>query len=137
MSDYTFETSVQTRFRDIDIRGQVHNAVYLIYVEEARAEYYDTVVGTSIDEMNSALVHQSIDYERSISYPETLTVRHRITRLGESSQYAAFEIESPEGLAAEGTGVQVNLDESGDPAPMPAEWIERIEDFEDAPVETP
>lgn len=137
MNEYTFETTVQTRFRDIDIRGQVHNAVYLIYVEEARAEYYDTVVGTSLHEMNSALVHQSIDYKRSISYPESLTIRHRITRLGESSQHAEFEVETPDGIAAEGTGVQVNLDESGDPHPMPDEWFERIEAFEDAPVETP
>lgn len=135
MSEFTFESTVETRFRDTDIMGQVHNAVILMYVEEARIRYYDEVVGIDFLDVNSALVHQSIDYRKPITYPGTLIVEYRTAELGRSRRVDEFAIETDGEIAAKGTVIEVILDDSGDPAEIPTEWVDRIQEYESGSVE--
>lgn len=135
-AEFTYETTVPVRFRDLDVAGWAHNSVPLLYVEEARIDYFRDVLDEDILDMEGAIVHQSIDYEVPIRLDGPITVRYRVSTVGETSLTMAFLIETPGGeRAASGEVVHAVLDD-GEPSPVPAAWRERILAFEDGPVET-
>ena len=127
---FHYETSVQVRFRDRDPMGQVHNAVFLVYVEEARVRYVRDVLDVGLQETHGAVARQTIDYHAPIDVESAVTVRYRVDEIGSSSLTMAFEVVGDDGLAASGEVVHVVLDEAGDPSPVPAAWVERIRAFE-------
>jgi acyl-CoA thioester hydrolase len=132
--EYTYETTVPVRFRDLDVLGQVHNAVVLVYAEEARVRYFRDVLDVRIEETDGAIVHQSVDYAAQIDAGDELTVSYRVARIGTSSLEMAFAVET-DAVAATGEVVHVVLDEAGDPRPIPSSWREQILAFEAGPVE--
>lgn len=128
------------RFRDVDAYGQVHNAVFLIYVEEARVRYFRDVLGEDFTELNGAIVRQDVEYASPITLEDSVIVPHRVAHLGETSLTMEFEVRTTSGsgdesLAAEGSVTHVVLDADDAPRPVPDAWREAICDFEDAPVE--
>ncbi|ELZ21421.1 acyl-CoA thioesterase [Natrinema limicola] len=135
MATFTYETEVPVRFRDLDPMGQVHNAVVLIYVEEARARYFQEVVGERLEQTDGALVHQEIDYTVPIELEDAVTVRYRVSKIGASSLTTVFEVRTDDGIAANGEVVHVVLDEAGETRAVPDTWRENITAFEDGSVE--
>ena len=138
---YNYETGVQVRFRDLDVMGQVHNAVLLTYVEAARVRYFRDVLGVTLAETNGAVAHQAIDYHAPIDRERAVTARYRVAEIGASSLTMAFEVRctdefggsgGEDELAASGEVVHVVLDEHGDPRSVPEAWTERIREFESA-----
>ena len=127
-----YETTVQVRFRDLDVMGQVHNAVLLTYVEEARVRYFRDVLDVALAETDGAVARQAIDYHAPIDREREVTVRYRVTDIGDSSLTMAFEVRADDELAASGEVVHVVLDDEGDPSAVPAAWAERIREFEAA-----
>jgi len=127
-----YETTVQVRFRDLDVMGQVHNAVLLTYVEEARVRYFRDVLDVALAETDGAVARQAIDYHAPIDREREVTVRYRVTDIGDSSLTMAFEVRADDELAASGEVVHVVLDDEGDPSAVPAAWAERIREFESA-----
>lgn len=145
-----YETTVQVRFRDLDVMGQVHNAVLLTYVEEARVRYFRDVLDVALAETDGAVARQAIDYHAPIDREREVTVRYRVTDIGDSSLTMAFEVRADDELAASGGDgelaasggdddlaasgevVHVVLDDEGDPSAVPAAWAERIREFESA-----
>jgi acyl-CoA thioester hydrolase len=133
--EFTYTTTVPVRFRDLDVAGWAHNSVPLLYVEEARIDYFRDVLDQNILDMEGAIVHQSIDYEVPIRLDGAVTVHYRVSTVGETSLTMAFLIETPDGdRAASGEVVHAVLDD-GDPSPVPETWRERILAFEDGDVE--
>lgn len=132
---YAYETDVAVRFRDLDPMRQVHNAVLLVYVEEARVRYFRDVLDADIAGMNGAIVRQEIDYEGPVTLDSAVTVRYRVSRVGDASLTMAFEVVADGEVAASGEVVHVVLDEDDAPAAVPPSWRSAIRDFEDAPVE--
>ncbi|MFC7134776.1 MULTISPECIES: acyl-CoA thioesterase [Salinibaculum] len=137
MSDtpYTYETDVTVRFRDLDVMKQVHNAVVLQYVEEARVRYFRDVLDVDITEMNGAIARQEIDYAGPVTFDAAVTVRYRVASIGEASLTMAFEVVADGEVAASGEVVHVVLDEANEPTAVPSSWRMDIRDFEDVPVE--
>jgi acyl-CoA thioester hydrolase len=135
MTKFTYETKVPVRFRDIDVAGWVHNSVHLVYAEEARIGYHREVLDTEIEDTPGAVASQEIEYAVPIRLDEEVTVRYRISAVGNSSLTMEFEVRAGEDLAAEGEVTHVLLDKNGEPRDVPAAWRERIRAFEDAPVE--
>ena len=156
---FNYETTVQVRFRDLDVMGQVHNAVLLSYVEEARVRYFRDVLDVALAETNGAIARQTIDYHAPIDLGTAVTVRYRVADIGDSSLTMAFEVRTDhdhearggddelaasggddellasgrqDELAASGEVVHVVLDEDGEPCTVPAGWAERIREFEAA-----
>lgn len=129
-TDDAYETTVTVRFRDLDPMGQVHNGVVLQYVEEARVRYFRDVLDTDITDINGAIAGQDVDYRAPITYGASVTVRYRITDIGDSSLTMAFEVHADGTLAAEGEVTHVVLDETNTPAPVPEAWVEKISAFE-------
>jgi len=122
-----FQTEMKVRFRDLDALGHVNNAVYATYLEQARVEYYDEVLGLGLDEIDTVIAHQEIDYERPIELGESVEVRVGVPELGSSSFPMAYEVVADGEVAARGETVQVIWDpDSGRPRPMPEAWRDRI-----------
>lgn len=122
-----FTIPIDVRFRDIDAMGHVNNAVYASYLEQARAQYYDEVIGEGLDEVHTVLAHLEIDFHEPINLGEDVTVRMRTTDIGGSSLSMEYEIAAAGSVLASGETVQVVFDpETGESRPVPDEWRERI-----------
>jgi len=131
MTDYSFETEIDVRFRDLDAMGHVNNAVYATYMEEARTAYFAEVLDRKLSETPSVLANLELQFHQSVTLGDGLAVAVRVPELGESSIPMEYEIRADGEVAATGEAVQVVLDtESDEPRPIPGEWRERIEAFE-------
>ena len=122
-----FVTELGVRFRDVDAMGHVNNAVYATYLEQARAEYFGEVVGRPLDDVGTVLVDLHVEYRRPIELADdTVTVRLRVTDVGESSVETAYEVCAGGEVAATAETTQVVIDDDGRPRRVPAGWRERI-----------
>lgn len=131
MSEYTFETSFDPRYRDLDVNGHVNQAVYLSYLEQARTKYWEEVVGIRHDRAPVAIVRQEIEYKTPIVLEQEVTVAQRITEIGETSFQIEYEIRVDETVAATAEVVLLALDrKSHEATPIPPEWREPIEEHE-------
>lgn len=101
-------------WRDLDAAGHVNNAVYLSYMETARAEAYMRLKGPSrrIEDLDIILARTSIDYRSPANLHEVLVVSVTPARVGESSFTLRYDIrEKATGrLVAEAESVQVLFD---------------------------
>jgi acyl-CoA thioester hydrolase len=130
MSDFSFTTDIQIRYRDLDTQNHVNNAVYGTYLEQARAEYVKHVLDEALDECPVVLAHVSIDYRAPVTLAdESVSVTIRTLDLGESSLPMEYEIRTGNGIAATAESVMVTIDENGDSRPIPEEWRDRIETY--------
>lgn len=125
---FSYTSEVDVRFRDIDPMDHVNNALYVTYIEQARAEYYEDVIGLTLGEADTVLAHLEVDYEQPIELGETVEVRMRVDDLGTSSIPMSYELRTDAYVVATAETVQVMFDrESGEPRPIPEGWRERIE----------
>ncbi len=137
MSDWELEhrTEIAVRLRDLDPMGHVNNAAYATYFEEAREDYFATVLGKGrVDELNTVTVTQRIDYRQPITADrETVTVRVGVVDIGETSLDLQYAIDLDGTTAATAETVQVVYDMAAEEVqPVPGEWRDRIEDYLDA-----
>lgn len=111
------------RFRDCDLLGHVNNAVYLTYLEEARARYWRTVVEATTH-FPFILAEVTCSYRSPAHYGERLRVTVRVSDLGNKSFKMAYRLEeSASGrLVAEAVTIQVMYDHHRQVSlPIPAE----------------
>lgn len=131
MSEFEFVTDVQLRLRDIDEMGHVNNAVYLTYLEIARDEYVETVVGESLLDRGAVIANLDIDFLAPISRGADVTVAARVLELGTSSIRMHYEIRGDGEAAATAETTIVTFDrEARESKPLPDHWRSAIEDFE-------
>ena len=123
------ETDIQVRFRDVDSMHHVNNAVYATYLEQARAAFYDEVVGEPLTDVDTVLVTLTIDYRAPIELGDRVTVTVEVPELGESAIPMEYEITLEDGtVAATAESVQVAFDrEVGTSRPIPEAWRRAIE----------
>lgn len=136
MTDFSYETSVDVRLRDIDFMGHVNNATYATYLEQAREAYFRDVLDVSLAETDTVLVSLELEYARPIEAGDDVTVALRVADLGTSSLPMAYEIRADGSRAATASTVQVLVDsETGESRPLPTEWRTRIEQREQSSTE--
>lgn len=118
-----FTTTVEVRFRDLDTMGHVNNSVYATYLEQARAKFFDEVLGTRLDRVETVLVTLTIDFRTPITDEDEVEVAVQVTDLGTSSIPMSYEISDGDRLFATAETVQVLVDsETGDPKALPEAW---------------
>ncbi|WP_222919234.1 thioesterase family protein [Natrinema sp. SYSU A 869] len=128
MADYSYETTVDVRLRDIDFMGHVNNATYATYLEQAREAYFRDVLDVSLTETNTVLVSLELEYASPIEADDAVTVALRVPELGDSSLPMEYEIRANGERAAMARTVQVLADPDSDGSqPLPSEWRRRIE----------
>jgi len=131
---FRFATTLEVRWRDVDALGHVNNAVYLTYLEQARIHYMREMgLGfRSLDEVGMILAEVTCTYRAPLSLGEQVTIRVRVSRLGNSSFNFEYRVEGEDGrLAATASSVQVCYDyQAGRSTPIPDHWRARIIAYE-------
>jgi acyl-CoA thioester hydrolase len=131
MDGYTFSIDIEPQYRDLDPNGHVNQAVYTSYCEQARAAYWEEVIGQRHDRAPVALVSSEFEYTAELTLGETVTVYQRIDDLGESSIPFAYELRTNGGTAATGSVVLLSFDrEERRTTPIPKRWRSAIVDYE-------
>jgi conserved hypothetical protein TIGR00051 len=124
---------IQVRFRDLDALGHVNNAVYLTYLEVARAAYFSRLEPDWVGKGRFILARAEVDFLRPILLQDPVEVGVRVVRLGRSSFDMEYLVLAAGEEAARGKTVQVWL-EGGRPAPLPQEVRARIAELEGRPL---
>ncbi len=135
MDGFRQVTSINVRFRDLDMFGHVNNTVILTYVETARIHY---LVNLDIrpkqanwQDVAFILAHISCDFRKPIFYGQRVEVGSRITKIGRSSLRMTHRVEVEGELAAEVLDVLVHYDyPAGRSIPVSAEMRAKISAFE-------
>ncbi|GMU52214.1 MAG: hypothetical protein AMXMBFR33_13600 [Candidatus Xenobia bacterium] len=110
--EFSFEHPVEVRFRDLDALGHVNHASFLTYFEIARTAYWMQLSGVrSVAALDFILARVECDYRSSVSFPDTLQVGVRCSKLGTKSFDLEYRVRRGDGqVAAVGRTVQVGYD---------------------------
>ena len=114
MPEYSYETDLSVRVRDIDFMGHVNNAVFATYLEEARKDYFSDVLDVPLSDIEAVLAHLEIDFRRPITIEDDVRVAIRVPEIGESSIPMEYEIRADDEVMATGETVQVAVDRETD-----------------------
>jgi len=132
-----FSTRIPIRFRDLDSLGHVNNAVYHSYIEQARIDYFNEVIGRrhNWQEFGVLLARTEINYRSPILLEDELHGRMACSRMGTKSMDVSFQLivrrETQEVRVAEGVTVLVCFDHvKQETARIPDRWRQQFEDFE-------
>ena len=112
---YPVSIAIPVQWGDQDAFGHVNNTIYFRWFESARIAYFMKMglpAFQTEDRIGSILAASSCDYRQSITFPDTVHVGIRVTRIGRTSIGFSHRIvsESLGGLAAEGTSTAVVFD---------------------------
>ncbi|WP_459617783.1 acyl-CoA thioesterase [Bordetella sp. 2513F-2] len=115
------------RWGDSDALDHLNNTVYFRLMEEARMQIlYGAGLRLPADN-GPILAHASCDFIRPITYPASVRVTHRVTRIGRSSLECELVLENPgeaPGAYARGRNVLVWMDYlENRSAPWPADVL--------------
>jgi acyl-CoA thioester hydrolase len=127
---------------DHDEFGHVNNLVYLRWCETARVEYLRRIgmwPKLPPEKVGPILASVSCDYRFPLTYPDTVHVGARVTRIGRSSMRMEHEIFSEQAgrVAAEVSSALVMLDyPEGRATPVTDEERRRIEEYEGKKLES-
>lgn len=130
---FHFEHRVPVRFRDIDAGGHAHHSQTLVYMEEARTQYWRQVA--SVDDptrIDYILAEARVRYHQRILYPGLLRVQVRTTSVGRTSFELEYRVMDGGGrLLASGRTTMVLYDYGeGRSRRIPEELRTRFEAFE-------
>lgn len=115
------EKRIEIRWRDQDPYGHVNNAVYLTYLEEARDEWLELVLGSGDSLWDYVVARVAIDFRRELTQDDDVVVsRCELSHIGTSSVRTRETLTTLDGtLAAEAEAVLVARDrESGASRPL-------------------
>lgn len=134
MEGFKLVSDAQVRFADTDALGHVNNAVYLNYLEIARVDYLQKVLGrVDVKEFGVILARVEIDYKSPAFHHETLRVGCRVQELGGSSIVMDYRVEDKKTgrLVAVAKTVLVTYDYAlGRPVRIPQEARDKMEAYE-------
>ena len=135
--------TVPVQWGDQDAFGHVNNTVYFRWFESARIAYADGIrlsegdAGKDVDPILAAI---SCQYLRQLTYPDTVHVGARISRIGRSSLTMEHCLISEQwrAVAATGDSTLVAFDYAAQKSvPVPASVRARIEQLEGKRFEPP
>lgn len=132
MDGYDHHVDVTLRYRDLDPMNHVNNAVYASFLEQARNAYFQSVLGTRLDEQDVVIADLELSFERAVTLAdETVRVFTRVPSLGTTSFPIEYAVQAGGERAARGSTTLVCYDsEAGTSRPVPDEWRAAIAEFE-------
>ena len=128
MEGFEFVHRETVRFRDLDAKGHVNNAVYLTYMESARVAFLFRVGAIAgLDDLSFIVARIEIDFRAPVELGECVEVGVRAARFGTKSFDLEYELRADGRLVAEAKSVCVGYDyESGETMPIPEAWREQL-----------
>jgi len=120
-SKFKFKTEIRVRNYEVDWQGIVHNAVYLLYFETGRIEYF-RALGLRIDLESikhgnrMVLVRNEINYRAPAKFDDLLDVHTRISAIRNTSYVmeGLLLVHRSDKLIGENVAVHVWLDPTTD-----------------------
>jgi len=89
LTDFSFQHSMKTRWRDLDAFRHVNNATFLSYIEDARILFFKRW-NINLKEKSLIVASVKIDYINQLEHPATIVIGQKVSRLGNKS----FDIQS-------------------------------------------
>jgi acyl-CoA thioester hydrolase len=115
------EKRLEIRWSDLDAFGHVHNASYLVYLEECRDEWLEAALRGTDTSGGFVIARVAIDFRRELRLAdEAVAVTCRLERLGTSSVTTREEIRTGGDLSAEAEAVLVPRGGDGRSRPLSA-----------------
>ena len=116
------------RFRDLDPMGHVNNAVFLTYIESARAAFLQHLGAVqTLEDLAIIVARIEIDFRAPVRFGDEVEVSVRVSRFGEKSFDLEHELRVASNLVAEANTVLVTYDyERREPVAIPDEWREKL-----------
>jgi acyl-CoA thioester hydrolase len=138
--DFPVVVTIPLLWGDHDAFGHVNNLVYLRWCETARVEYLTRIglwVALPPTGIGPILASISCDYKRPLTYPDTVYIGTRVTRIGNRSFQMQHRVvsQSLDAIAAEVDSTIVVLDYGANQTvPVPESCRKAIEDLEFKPT---
>jgi acyl-CoA thioester hydrolase len=136
LADFPVVISLPIQWGDQDAFGHVNNTVPIRWFESCRIVYFEQIKLESRNPsggLGPILANIRCNYRSQLSYPDTVHVGARITRLGRTSltmEHVVFS-ETQEAIAADGDSVIVVFDyTTQQPTPIPDALRTAIEELE-------
>ncbi|TVR79444.1 MAG: acyl-CoA thioesterase [Chitinophagaceae bacterium] len=133
------KTYIQTRFGDFDMLGHVNNARYLSYMEVARIDFFNVVIGGEVDWKKEGIIlaKAEIDFLKPVLINHELYVNTYISRFGTKSFDIEYDFlieeEEKSQIVAKGKTVMVSFDfTKGQSISVPEWWIKKVNNFQEA-----
>jgi len=116
------------RFRDLDPMGHVNNAVFLTYIESARAAFLQHLGAVeTLEDLAIIVARIEIDFRAPVRFGDEVDVSVRVSRFGEKSFDLQHELRVDHTLVAEAKTVLVTYDyERREPVAIPEAWREKL-----------
>lgn len=125
-----YSTKIQVRYRDIDPLRHVSHTEFVTYMQQARLEFSDEVLGMTGIKFDTVVVHLEIDYADDITIEDAVEVAMTVADVGRTSFTVEYEISADGTFAATGESVQVVVDgNTGESVRVPDEWRDKLADF--------
>ncbi|MBL9078543.1 MAG: acyl-CoA thioesterase [Planctomycetes bacterium] len=128
---FRFVTSVPLRWVDVDSAGIVNNAVYLSLMEQARFQYFQHLGVLQRPAVPFVLAETTLKFERPGRLGTNVEVAVRTGSLGTTSFQMDYEVRADEMVLVTAHAALVFVDGDLRPRPIPADWREAIEQFEE------
>jgi acyl-CoA thioester hydrolase len=135
LKDYPVVFSIAVQWGEQDSFGHVNNIVYLRWCESARIQYMEKIGLLEMlrrSSISCILAHLGCNYRQPVTFPDTVHVGARVTKIGNSSfkmEHAIFS--DALGLVADADSTLVVYDyNNGKSHPMPDEVRAAIEGME-------
>jgi acyl-CoA thioester hydrolase len=136
LAEYPVVVRLPIQWGDQDAFGHVNNTVYLRWFETARIAYFEqSGMETIMDStgVGPILASAIVNYRRQVTYPETVWIGARVTRLGSKSATMEHAVarDSDGLIAADGSCVVVAFQYAKNAStPISSELRTAIEQFE-------
>lgn len=132
-----FITPMGVRWQDLDAYRHVNNANYLVYLQEARLEWLQTLPGKWYSEESApVMAHSEINYRLPIEWPADIQIELFVNRLGSSSMTVGHRIVDSEDATknhADGSVTMVWINtKTGRPVPLPQTIRDAVADAQKA-----
>ena len=115
----------EIRFADVDAYGIVHNAVYLVYLEQARMHWWRQVVKEAWDwsKVGVLVAHHDIDYVRPVRLNDPLEIACTVGDVGGKSISVHYRVHCGGETVATAKTVLVCFDHAqGQTTQVPDAW---------------
>ncbi|SUO97912.1 acyl-CoA thioesterase [Suttonella ornithocola] len=130
---FSHHYEVDVRWGDMDAYQHVNNTLFFRYLESARFAYFEDFVLPVLKGKMPIVVlaEMQCKFEAQIIYPAHLTVKTKISRLGNSSFDVVAEIWNGEQRAASSKAVMVWLDsQTYQPSKIPDDVVTKVKEIE-------
>ena len=116
------------RFRDLDPMGHVNNAVFLTYIESARAAFLQHLGAVqTLEDLAIIVARIEIDFRAPVRFGDESLADSELVREVEALVAEAADAHADVDLVAEAESVLVTYDyERREPVSIPAAWREKL-----------